>query len=125
MYFDLIIYYAILALIVLIGVIRFKTLTPPFRVLVVIILVILLSEISTRILAYSIRNSNPAYHILCILQYIGFALMYSKLLRGQSLKKAILISIIPFSVLSLLNTLFLQRFLTFPSNIIMLSYMVF
>jgi len=125
MYFDLIIYFLILFAVVLIGILRYKSLTSPFKVLVAVVFVILLSELCARLLAYLIKNSNPTYHILCILQYIGFSIIYSNLLSGQKLKRLILFSSIPFIILSFLNTLFFQRFLTFPSNLIMLSYIIF
>ena len=125
MYYDLIIYYLILFVVAIIGMVRLSKLTIPFRILAYLIIVILISEIIARVLVYTIRNSNPPYHILCILQYAGFAYIYYRLLTGHRARIYILISIIPFCILSCLNTLFFQTFFTFPSNIIMLSYIVF
>jgi len=122
---DFIIYFAILALVVLNGIVKFNKLTIPFKVLVVLIFFVLLSEIASRILVAKIRNSNPPYHILCILEYAATAFIYSRLITGWRLHRYVLLSVIPFSALSVLNTLFFQKFFSFPSYSIMLSYIIF
>jgi hypothetical protein len=122
---DLIFYFLILILIVLNGAVRFQNLTAPFKILTIVILIIFVSEVIARILAFTIKNSNPPYHILCILQYAGLAFIYNRLIVGRPLQNYILISIIPFSLLSISNTLFFQTLFSFPSNIIMLSYLIF
>lgn len=125
MEWDFLFYLFVLLMIVLNGMVRFKYLTIPFKVLTILIFIILLSELSTRILRVTIRNTNPAYHILCILQYWGIAFIFSKLFKRAALKKAVLVSIIPFTIVTILNTLFFQTFFKFPSSIIMLSYLIF
>jgi hypothetical protein len=119
------IYLLILTIITLNGIVRFNKLTVPFKVLTVLMLITLISEITSRILVARIRNSNPPYHILVILEFAATAFIYSRLITGWRLHKLVLLSIIPFTILSVANTLFVQNFLSFPSLPIMLSYIIF
>ncbi len=122
---DFIVYFLIISLVSINGIVKFKVLTIPFKILTVIIFLTLISEIISRILVHKIRNSNPPYHVLCIIQYIGFSLIYYYLFN-QSIKKRFSISlIIPFITISILNSVFFQPILTFPSYILMLSFIIF
>lgn len=122
---DFAFYLLLLLIIFLMGISKFMHLRYSFKLLTFIIFIILLSEISSRILIYTIKNSNPTYHILCIVQYIGFALIYKNIAINQKISAAIKHTIIPFVALSMINTIFFQKFLTFPSNIVILSYLMF
>jgi hypothetical protein len=121
---QLIIYFLIYSAIVVIGIVRYNNLTIPFRLLVLVIFIVALGEAAVDVLIRINKNGMPAYHISCVLQYIGFAFVYSKLITGR-LKKYILISIIPFCIFSVLNTVYLQTFFKYNTNIIMLSYIIF
>ena len=122
---EFFIYLIILIVISLNGISRFNNLTVPFKVLTILLLITLFSEIISRILVVKIRNSNPPYHIYVILQFAATAFIYSRLITGWRLHKLILLSVIPFTIFSVVNTLFVQKFFSFPSNMIMLSYIVF
>lgn len=122
---EFFIYLIILIVITLNGISRFNNLTVPFKVLTILLLITLFSEIISRILVVKIRNSNPPYHIYVILQFAATAFIYSRLITGWRLHKLVLLSVIPFAILSVVKTLFVQKFFSFPSNIIMLSYIVF
>jgi hypothetical protein len=122
---EFFIYLLILVAVTLNGISRFNALTVPFKVLTILLLITLFSEIVSRILVVKIRNSNPPYHIYVVLQFAATSFIYSRLITGWRLHKLILLSVIPFTILSLINTLFVQKFFSFPSNMIMLSYIVF
>jgi len=122
---DLILYLLLLLSISLYGIVSYKKLTIPFKALAITILWISLSEIAARVLARTIHNSSPTYHILCIFLYAGFTVTYSQLLTGARLKKGLLLSIIPFTILCIVNIIFFQSFFSFPSNTIVISYLLF
>lgn len=122
---DLYIYFMILIMVALNGLVRFNRLSIPFKALAVLLTVVLVSEVVARILAIRIRNSYPPYHILCVMQYWIYAYIYYKLLQNKVVAIYVIRSIVPFMALSILNTVFFQHLLEFPSNMIMLSYIIF
>jgi hypothetical protein len=123
---DILFYLSILTIAVLNGLVGYKKLTSPFRALVLIMLYILFSESAVRVLILLNKNSLPLYHILCIIQYIAFAFIFSLLLNSKNVKQYIRLSIIPFIALCLLNiVLFDAFFKLIPLKIIMLSYIIF
>lgn len=122
---DMIIYLTELIIVSFYGLVSYKYLTNPFKALAITVVCIALSEIIARVLLYTIRNTDPPYHVLCVVQYIGMAYVYAGFLNGQKAKRYIMASIIPFVFISLINSLFFQTFFSFPSNAIMLSYLMF
>jgi len=122
---DLIFYLLLLLAISLYGIVNYTKFTIPFRALALTVFCICLSEIAARILARTIHNSSPTYHILCIFLYAGFTFTYSQLLTGARLKNALLLSIIPFTALCIVNMILFQSFFSFPSNTIVISYLLF
>jgi len=125
MYIELIIYFLILFTIVLSGLAKVRLLTYPFKILLSIILFTLISELTARFLAIKIHNSNPPYHILCIIQFAGFALIFRNLITHPFARKITSYSIPVFTLIALLNIIFLQNFFSFPSNAIMFSDIIF
>lgn len=118
------IYLLLLFAAVIIGIVRFKKMTPPFRILFYLLVCTLISEIVTRVLAKSIRNSSPAYHFYLPIQFILLFLIYSLLFRINE-KRITFAAICGFIIISFLNSFYFQGILRFPSNIALLSSGIF
>lgn len=116
------IYLVLLAMVSLLGIIRFKRLTLPFRILGLVILLTLISECIARWLAMTIKNSNPPYPFFICLEYIGFTFIYRHFLLQRKLKEILTFSIPVFVFLCILNTVFFQSFFVFPSNILLIEH---
>lgn len=116
------IYLAVLFVISFLGGMLYKKLTAPFKILVLLITCTFVSECISRYLAVTIHNSNPPYHFFCILEYICFASIYLRVFNDKIIKSVIRFSIPIVMVLSIINSFFLQKIMTFPSNILLVSY---
>lgn len=123
---DILFYLLILGVAAFNGLVGFKKLSGPFKTLTLIVFYICISETAVRVLIQLGKNSLPLYHILCIVQYIAFAFIFSSLLNSGRAKKYIKISIIPFTAVCILNMILNDAFFTdIPLRIIMLSYIIF
>ena len=120
-----VVYLSILIAVCIIGVIRFKKLSPPFKILTLTLVAAVISEATSRILIRTIENSNPAYHLFVLVHYTGYAFIYAHLARKTAVKKAVKISVIPFITLSLANSFYFGSVFTFPSTILILAHVLF
>lgn len=115
---DLYIYYAILLIEAAYGFYTFSKLHKPFRVLTILLCLTLISEFFSLWLSYEIRNSAPPYHFFMPLQYSLISLMYVWLFPKSTFIKYYAIgSAISCIFLSVINTLYFQHLLEFPSNL--------
>ena len=113
-------YLLLLLTISLIGIVRFKKLTIPFKLITILIIYTFASEIISRIFSYKFRNSSPVYHLYIPIQFALLLLVYFFLFQWKNWRYTGLILFI-FLVLCFTNTIFLQSFFRFPSNIILIS----
>ncbi|CAN5189722.1 hypothetical protein BH09BAC6_BH09BAC6_17880 [soil metagenome] len=113
-------YIAFLLIIFIYGIISFKKLSKPFRLLIGFIGITLISEGVSRYLAIKIHNNMPVYHVLSPIEYLVYTSMYLHFLSGK-IKQTILFLIIPILLFSIINTFFIQGLKVFPSNFLMLS----
>lgn len=104
-----------------IGVVRYRKLTTPFKVLTIFIGVTFLSESMGRILAVKFGNSSPVYHIYNIFNYIFYTRIYAGLIKHKVARRIIAYSAIPVIIFSIINTLFIQGIFLFPSNFLLIS----
>jgi len=111
--------YDLLLLTVLcVGIIRYKRLTIPFRVLTWSVLLIFLLAILSQIVAHRYKNNIPVMHLECITGYVFYSLTYYYLFKNKTIKKTVIISIVIITVFFVINAVFLQPFRkVFPSNI--------
>ena len=101
-----------------IGVIRYKRLTPAFKVLTLSVITLLMVSILSDYLSHKYRNNAPALQIECIDEYVFYAVVYYYLFKNQVIKDAIIVSIIIISIYFIVNAIFFQPFLkVFPTNI--------
>ena len=111
-----IIYLSLIAIILIYGLIRIKKINPPFKFLVLLIGLTLLSECISRLYGFYYKTTFPVYHF-----YIPFAILlnsfiYLKLLDFNSkIQSSIQGVTLLFITLSILNTYFLQTINTFSS----------
>lgn len=120
-----VIYLLVLIVNILIGLVRFKKLTRPVKVLAFLLIATFLSESISRILVYRIQNSMPTNHIFAVIEYCGYAYIFSVLIANPFITKLIRYSIFPVVILAIGNTLFFQDIYHFPSNILLLTHGLF
>jgi hypothetical protein len=116
-----VLYLMLLLIVTVIGLVRYKTRTGPFRALTLFVGVTLVSEVMTRIVTTWIGYSSPVYHVYIIVVYLCYAWIYRELCQSKPIKKAILISVPVFIGLSVVNTLFYQSLHRFPSNMLQIE----
>lgn len=103
------------------GMVRFKKLTIPFKLLTGLLIYTLISEISSRIFAVNYRNSSPVYHLYIPVQFTFFVLIYSRLTGNEKYRELYVWSILAFWMLGFINLFFFQDILRFPSNTILIA----
>jgi hypothetical protein len=112
-----ILYLIFLLVILVYGLVNFRKLQSPYKILVILLSLTLISESITRILAYKINNSNINYHFFAPLQLITISGVYILLLKKKWM--GVILSVI--FMLNILNSIFLQDLFVFPSNALMIN----
>jgi len=119
---DKLIYLSILFLSSGYGIFHFRKMPAWLRTVTLLCLSTLISETVSLILAYTIANSCPPYHLHVWLSYLLLCLAYTqrhsdnRVIRFYSMVSAAML----FSF-SITNSIFIQQPLTFPSHAILLS----
>lgn len=111
-----IIYLGILLIASVIGISRYKKLTPGFKMLTVLMPVTLIAEIMNRVLAKEIHNNLMVSHFITPAEYLLFSLTYYYALINPRVKKGILYTIPVVFVFFIINTLYIQGFWKFNTN---------
>ncbi|XOV68013.1 MAG: hypothetical protein ACFHU9_02345 [Fluviicola sp.] len=115
------IYISILLIISLYGMITYRKHDQRFKYLILLVVFVFVSEVMTRVAAYTWRSSMPVYHFMVPVQLVLFWLVYSTKLKNTLL--AILFG--SAFLFSLFYSGFAQSILTFPSiQICFLSFVV-
>jgi hypothetical protein len=128
MLFAIYCYYALLLIIFLIGCVRYKKLTRPFRIITFFILTTLITEIIRWRTGVVYRNSNPTTHLWVLIEYSTISFIYYLLLNDSLQKRIILISIFIFPLIIAGNILLFEPLLQYPSNVALVSesaYLIF
>lgn len=118
------IYLILLTITLLIGVVRLKKCTAPFKFLTLLIFYTLLSEILTRVFAVTIKNSSPVYQIFIPVQFFFVTMIYG-LFFNKKYEFFFSWSPVFFLILCIINTLFFQKITAIPSNVILISNLAF
>jgi hypothetical protein len=116
--------------IVIIGVVRFKKMTMPFKLLVIWFVIDFILDSGGNPLCIAIYKNNALLsHAETIGEFVFFGAAYYYLFKKEWLKKLVLASIIALSIFFIFNGLVLQPFTkTFPTYVIMpaeILYVVF
>jgi hypothetical protein len=98
-----IVYYAILILGILIGIIRFKALSIPAKTLWALFIYIFLKEVSASLLAYQVGYNLSFYQLMSPLDFCLTAFIFASIGIMQSFRKHILIASIIVFVFFFLN----------------------
>jgi hypothetical protein len=111
----------VLSLIVgIIGMVRFKKLTMPFKLLVIWQFINFSLDACNGVCIAIYKNNALLSHVENICEYISYAIIYYFLFKSRKIKKVILSSIVIIFIFFIINGLFLQPFTkTFPTNLIM------
>jgi hypothetical protein len=115
-----IIYAVFILVIFLYGAVNFKRFSIPYKLLILLLGLTLISELSGRVLIVKLHNSMPAYHIISVIEYTLITFIYSFFFTG-SIKKVLLYLMIPVIGFAIINTLFIQTILEFPTHFILLA----
>jgi hypothetical protein len=115
--------------IALIGMVRFKKLTMPIKLLVFWQLTDFLIDSCNRLCIQIYKNNALLTHVQTIVEYVSYAVIYYYLIKSKPIKISILGSIAVLFVFFIINGCFLQPFTkTFPTNVIMpaeIMYVIF
>jgi len=106
--------------------VRYKRLTMPFKLLAIWLALDFLLDASNQYFIHTYKNNARLSQVLCILEYVFYAIIYYNLFRGRAVKKFILVTIALFFVFFVINALFFQSFTTvFPTNAIMTAEILY
>jgi len=119
------VYFTILLVSSIFGMVNFKKLTVPFKILTLFLTYTFISEIVARVFALRFRNSSPVYHMFVIANYYFYTAIFYQLLRGSIIRKVVIWTIIPFSCFWMINILFFQHINSFPSYSLMVACTLF
>lgn len=111
------IYLIVLAITFFFGLVRFSKLTSPFKLLLLLVSYVFISELIIRfVLPKVTENALPAYHFTVIVLIFLYTSIFLKLFTTEiKLKRITLILAILLGIIALLNSLFYQGILKFPS----------
>jgi hypothetical protein len=101
-----------------IGIVRYKRLSFPFKILTWSVIMIFLTTIIDQFFIIKYRFNGPVLQIQCIEEYIFYSMVYYYLFKNKRIKKFVVISLVIIVVFFPINAVFFQPFLhTFPTNI--------
>jgi len=117
-----IIYFIILLIPLITGVVRYKKLTIPFKILTFSVIVALFWEILSEIFALRYNNNAFISHLQGVSGYIFYSIVFFYLFKSSLTKKAVLISVILVIIFSIINALFIQPYdQVFPTNVYLIT----
>jgi hypothetical protein len=111
-------YYLLILTVSAIGLIRFKKLTIPFKILALSVSFTLLLGIPLEFFIRKYKTNAPVLQIECLTDYLFYSLTYYYVFKNTVIKKFIIISIVIITPFFILNAIFLQPFSkVFPTNL--------
>ena len=118
-----IVYDIIIVIALVIGLVRFKKLTSPFRILTYSIAVTILLEVLSSVFIRRFGNNVLIYHFMSMTGYIFYSLTYFYLFKSNIIKKGILILGPLTMIFFFINLLYLQQPANkqFPTNIYLIT----
>jgi hypothetical protein len=119
-------YFILLLIVSVIGVVRYKKLTTPFKILSVLIILTLLLEITSEICAKKYKNNLPVSHFTVLSEYIFLSLTYYFIFKNKAIRTSIKIIMLIFIILFFVNAIFIQPYHSaFPSNMYTLEEIIY
>lgn len=118
------IYYLILLLIISVfGLVNFRKLTAPYKLITVFIAITFFSESLSRLFVKMFGASYPIYHIYIPLQYFFITVFYC--IQSQKMQRYLSWALPIFAASSIINTIFYQHIFSVPSNIVLVSSLIY
>lgn len=116
----------LLLVIAFIGMVRYKKLTIPFKILAFSMAVSFILSIGSKIVSIKYKNNAPVSHLETWTNYVFYALVYLFLFKNKHFKTFIRISIFLITAFTIFNGLFLQPFeRIFPTNVEIVTGILF
>ncbi len=109
-------YILLLALTIIIGYLKFFSLSNPYKYLVALVTFIFIAEIIGKIYAFNAGTNFPIYNIILLLQFCLYPLIFKNIIINQKVKYMIIGAGITLGLFFLFNC---KNFITFPSKGIM------
>jgi hypothetical protein len=123
------IYILILAGVLMVGLVRYRKLTVPFKLLTICIIFTFVLEVIGEFFAFNNKNNSFLSHIESLTNYFFYSFTFFYLFENKQIRKMILISIGIVCVFFIINALFIQSFKKiFPTNVLLISnifYIIF
>jgi len=118
-----IIYYILVISATIVGCIKFKKLSVPFKLLTIVLLVTSITELVAYYLDTILQKPNTLpYHIFQAIEFVLVASVYKNCINNNKVKKFINSSLFVYPAAMLYFTVALQPLSTYPSYSLMLSY---
>ncbi len=117
-------YYSTLIFVSVYGLLNIKEFKKKYKLLTILVIITLISEISAKCCYYYFGASFPPYHLLIVITIMFQAYIYAELIAEKEKQKRLLVFLASSTcLLSVINSIFYQTpFTTFPTNgIILLS----
>jgi hypothetical protein len=110
----------------IIGMVSFKRLTIPFKILSWYLLFAFLDNIVDQYVNAVFKNNLWVLHMETIANYIFFSLIYYYFLKNELIRKLILLSLLFVIVFFIINALYLEPYnKVFPSNTMLVNEILF
>lgn len=110
-----IIYLSFILVTALFGVVKFRHLTTPLRLLVLLVCYAFISESIAEYLRITIKNNPEVYHFYVIISFWLNTLIYLQILESIKTKLTFIIIAIAFTLFGILNSLLFQKLNSVPS----------
>jgi len=105
------VYLYIIAISIIVGLVRFRALSPSLiRWFIPFLVATLAVEITGLVMWTHRLNNNKMYNIFTSIEFIFYSLLFRSVIEDSSIKKIILSAIFVYPILFLINTAFIQNF---------------
>ncbi|MCJ8211755.1 hypothetical protein MUY27_18700 [Mucilaginibacter sp. RS28] len=121
---DYIVYMLLLLFTAIISMIRYKRLTPAFKVTAILMPITFVDETVAKVLARTVHNNLICSHILRLFEFTLVSLTYYHFLEDERIKKVIRVLIPVYCFFVILNAVYIQRG-KFASNSILIGLIAF
>ena len=117
-----ILYYLLLAIIIVIGIVRYKKLTIPYKILILYVALNLAFEAISVFWANKYKNNMPIMHVASYSEFLLNTLAFYYLFKSHFTKRMIIIGIAVITLFFIINAVVLQPYTNrFPSNSLLIS----
>lgn len=120
---EFIVYLLILLAGTILGSFTYKS-SPKLRPVIVLLGITFISEIISRILAYTIKNSNPGYHFFTPVQIYLWSDFYLRVLTSGRSRKLVIILAVALLSFAIINAVFFQGLKQYPDTLLLFETIV-